>query len=166
MWLVFFSLFFAFARFQKEDTGEKKENKEFLERYWWQRDNGNINESIFRNLIDAPLSTTGSSADTWRCPAVRPRVCFEKRESKVQYHLHRFIMCGIVGYVGEKEAYPIIIKGLNRLEYRGRLAHAWHPSSHTIDDARDRSSWTRPVESDPSSLDLATQTACHGDRLP
>ena len=28
-------------------------------------------------------------------------------------------MCGIVGYVGAKEAYPIIIKGLKRLEYRG-----------------------------------------------
>ena len=28
-------------------------------------------------------------------------------------------MCGIVGYVGAKDAYPIIIKGLNRLEYRG-----------------------------------------------
>ncbi|HUH25376.1 MAG TPA: glutamine--fructose-6-phosphate transaminase (isomerizing) [Flavobacterium sp.] len=28
-------------------------------------------------------------------------------------------MCGIVGYIGPKEAYPIIIKGLQRLEYRG-----------------------------------------------
>lgn len=28
-------------------------------------------------------------------------------------------MCGIVAYLGEKKAYPIIIKGLKRLEYRG-----------------------------------------------
>ncbi len=28
-------------------------------------------------------------------------------------------MCGIVGYVGPKNAYPILIKGLKRLEYRG-----------------------------------------------
>jgi len=28
-------------------------------------------------------------------------------------------MCGIVGYVGGKQAYPIVIKGLHRLEYRG-----------------------------------------------
>ena len=28
-------------------------------------------------------------------------------------------MCGIVGYTGYREAYPILIKGLHRLEYRG-----------------------------------------------
>ena len=28
-------------------------------------------------------------------------------------------MCGIVAYIGPKRAYPVLIKGLKRLEYRG-----------------------------------------------
>ena len=29
------------------------------------------------------------------------------------------MLCGIVGYLGYREAYPVILKGLQRLEYRG-----------------------------------------------
>jgi len=28
-------------------------------------------------------------------------------------------MCGIVAYIGHRQAYPVILKGLKRLEYRG-----------------------------------------------
>ena len=28
-------------------------------------------------------------------------------------------VCGIVGYVGDRDAWPIILEGLQRLEYRG-----------------------------------------------
>src|SRR5262249_59069492 len=31
----------------------------------------------------------------------------------------RINMCGIIGYVGRKEAEPILVEGLRRLEYRG-----------------------------------------------
>lgn len=28
-------------------------------------------------------------------------------------------MCGIVGYIGQAEAFPVLIEGLKKLEYRG-----------------------------------------------
>ena len=30
-----------------------------------------------------------------------------------------FIMCGIIGYVGRQQAAPILLDGLERMEYRG-----------------------------------------------
>src|SRR5690606_17767345 len=37
----------------------------------------------------------------------------------INYKNHLQIMCGIVAYIGKREAYPVVIKGLKRLEYRG-----------------------------------------------
>ncbi len=34
-------------------------------------------------------------------------------------------MCGIVGYIGERDSTPIILDGLKRLEYRGYDSAAW-----------------------------------------
>ena len=34
-------------------------------------------------------------------------------------NLNCFYMCGIVGYIGKNQSYPILVNGLHRLEYRG-----------------------------------------------
>ena len=33
-------------------------------------------------------------------------------------------MCGIVGYIGDQQAAPILLAGLAKLEYRGELARS------------------------------------------
>ena len=74
-------------------------------------------------------------------------------------------MCGIIGYTGPKEAEPILIEGLRRVEYRGYdsagLATLTGPHLHLrkragrIADPGWRSSLLRRVPENARTLDLA-----------
>jgi glucosamine--fructose-6-phosphate aminotransferase (isomerizing) len=41
------------------------------------------------------------------------------READLSQHPDSWIMCGIVGYIGQQDVTPILLNGLKRLEYRG-----------------------------------------------
>src|SRR5687767_9820745 len=86
-------------------------------------------------------STTSSAGATWRCrpragrtarslrslPASWASAAFARPptpsgrsgESSTADHAGIESMCGIVGYIGKRDAGPILMEGLHRLEYRG-----------------------------------------------
>lgn len=79
-------------------------------------------------------------------------------------------MCGIVGYVGKKDAYPILINGLKRLEYRGYDSAGvaiWGPDGLNVQKCKGRVS---DLEAHVSGRSMAgttgighTRWATHGE---
>lgn len=49
-------------------------------------------------------------------------------------------MCGIVGYVGAQQAAPILLEGLQKLEYRG-----YDSAPASLCSTAARSNWPRPA---------------------
>ena len=53
------------------------------------------------------------------CAVIEKSRTFVQINFKPTIKNHHTNMCGIVGYIGKRDAYPVLIKGLKRLEYRG-----------------------------------------------
>lgn len=80
-------------------------------------------------------------------------------------------MCGIVGYIGRKQAYPILIEGLKRLEYRGydSAGVAIMPAKNTINVYKSAGK-VKQLEAAVAGCDVAgcagiahTRWATHGE---
>lgn len=80
-------------------------------------------------------------------------------------------MCGIVGYIGRKQAYPILIEGLKRLEYRGydSAGVALMPAKNTINVYKSAGK-VKQLEAAVAGCDVAgcagiahTRWATHGE---
>lgn len=80
-------------------------------------------------------------------------------------------MCGIVGYIGRKQAYPILIEGLKRLEYRGydSAGVAIMPAKNTINVYKSAGK-VKQLEDAVAGCDIAgcagiahTRWATHGE---
>ncbi|MCE2848988.1 MAG: class II glutamine amidotransferase, partial [Chitinophagaceae bacterium] len=78
-------------------------------------------------------------------------------------------MCGIVAYTGHREAYPIVLKGLKRLEYRGYDSAGVALISDKIDVFKKQGKVARLEESLfdtrlPSTIGIGhTRWATHGE---
>ena len=72
-----------------------------------------------------PLFNTGIRNTVFypaNCRNVLPRILIRLKRTSSAYHIKEketVYMCGIVGFVGNRDAAPILLDGLKRLEYRG-----------------------------------------------